>query len=54
MWNNTSGEQRNETDKDRDAHTAQYQEENARLASTGTKDARKMRVSDLAVGWNRR
>lgn len=40
---------RNETTEDRYAYAAQYQEDNARLASTGRKDPLRMRVSDLSA-----
>jgi ectoine hydroxylase-related dioxygenase (phytanoyl-CoA dioxygenase family) len=38
---------RNETAEDRYAYAAQYLEDNARIASTGRKDPRRMRVSEL-------
>jgi len=40
---------RNETAEDRYAYAAQYQEDKARLASTGRRDPRRMRASDLSA-----
>jgi hypothetical protein len=42
---------RNETDTDRYAYAAQYQELNARNGATGQKDPLRMRVSELARIW---